>query len=484
MKNTHYDFIIVGGGAAASAAAIKAHEQKKKTALINSGLPIGGTCVNVGCLPSKTLLFAAETMHHAKHHGIPGIDSGVNSFDFKRVIEDELALVEFMRENKYRKTLEDMPLLDLIEGSARFVSENEIEVHPSTGSGQAGEILSADKFLIATGSKANVPPIKGIEETGYLTHIEALQIKELPKEMVIVGAGPVGLEFAQMYARFGTKVTLLQRESVILPHAEQELVLQLKASLEKEGIAIALDANVEGAHKEGERKVVTYSQGGETKEVVCDQILLAAGKTPNTRELNLESAGVATNEQHAVVVSPTLQTSQAHIFAAGDVVALPRRLETTAGREGTIAAENALRLADARSGQALKSIDYNTVPYAIFTDPQLASVGYTEEAQTNELGVCACRTVSFEQVPKAKIMRRTEGMIKMGIHPKTGVIMGVHILGPNAADLISEAMVLVKNKNTIDDVVNSLPMFPTLSEAMKYVALSFTKDINKLSCCI
>lgn len=153
------------------------------------------------------------------------------------------------------------------------------------------------------------------------------------------------------------------------------------------------------------------------------------------------------------------------------------RLEPTAGHEGTLAAENAVN-------GSQNSIDYNTVPYTIFTDPQLAGVGFTENEQMKKMGVCACRTVSFADIPKAIIMRRTEGLIKMAIHPSTKQIMGVHILAPNAGELIAEAMVLIKNKNTIDDVTSSLPMFPTLSEAIKIVALSFTKDISKLSCCI
>ncbi|MBI2641960.1 MAG: FAD-dependent oxidoreductase, partial [Candidatus Wildermuthbacteria bacterium] len=203
----------------------------------------------------------------------------------------------------------------------------------------------------------------------------------------------------------------------------------------------------------------------------------AAGKTPNTQGLGLEVALVEVDKQQAVVVSQHFQTSNKNIFAVGDVSNAPLRLETTAGREGTLAAENALK------GTTL-SIDYNSVPYTIFTDPQLAGVGFTEDEQIKQMGVCACRTVSFEDIPKAIIMRRTEGLIKMAIHPQTRQILGVHILAPNAGELIAEAMMLVKNKNTIDDVVNSLPMFPTLSEAIKIVALSFTKDISKLSCCI
>ncbi len=171
------------------------------------------------------------------------------------------------------------------------------------------------------------------------------------------------------------------------------------------------------------------------------------------------------------------QTSQPHVFAVGDVVNLPSRYEPSAGREGTLATQNALT-------GSRDSIDYDAVPFTIFTDPQLAGVGFTEDEQMDKMGVCACRTVSFDNIPKAIIMNRTEGLIKMVIHPTTKQILGVHILAPNAGELVAEAMMLVKNKNTIDDVIGSLPMFPTLSEALKIVALSFTKDVSKLSCCI
>ena len=209
----------------------------------------------------------------------------------------------------------------------------------------------------------------------------------------------------------------------------------------------------------------------------ADEILLATGKTPNTQGLGIDKAGVDLNEKQAIAVNPQFQTSQPHIYAVGDVTDLPIRQETTAGREGTLAAENVLK-------GTQNSIDYNAVPWTIFTDPQLAGVGFTERLQMKKFGTCMCKTVSFKDIPKAIILNRTEGLIKMAIHPDTKQIMGVHILAPNAGELIAQAMMLVKNKNTIDDVVNSLPMFPTLSESIKIAALSFTTDITKLSCCV
>lgn len=464
-----FDLIIIGGGAGAFAAAIRANELKAKTAIVNAGLPLGGTCVNVGCVPSKTLLYAGEVLHHAKHHGIPGVELEVRNFDFQKVVRDELSLVEKLRQEKYERVLKNLEYVTAIEGKAKFVSQNEVEVN--------GEKLSAEKFIIAAGSTATVPPIENIREVGFVTHIEALRLEKQPKELIVVGAGPLGLEFAQMFARFGTKVTLLQRGDSIFPHSEKTLTDRLTEVLSKEGITIKTNVEVKSARKENDKKTISYLVNGKSEEISGDEILLAAGKTPNTQGLGLDVVGVEIDKRQAVAVNQNFQTSNKNIFAVGDVTNAPVRLETTAGREGTLATENALK------GTQL-FIDYNTVPYAIFTDPQLAGVGFTEDEQMKQMGVCACRTVSFADVPKAIIMHRTEGMIKMAIHPQTKQILGVHILAPNASELIAEAMMLVKNKNTIDDVVNSLPMFPTLSEAIKIVALSFTKDISKLSCCI
>ncbi|MBI2103755.1 mercury(II) reductase [Candidatus Woesebacteria bacterium] len=464
-----YDSIIIGGGAGAFASAIKANELGAKTLMVNRGLPLGGTCVNVGCVPSKTLLWAGEVMHLAKNHNIPGIDIEVKNFDFATVVQHELDLVAKLRDEKYEKVLKQLENVTHIEGSAVFVSPNEIEVN--------GQTYQAKKFIIAAGSTTTVPPIENIQEVGYLTHIEALQIKNLPKELIVVGAGPLGLEFGQMYARFGTKVTVLQKNVSIFPPAERELTDRLAEILTKEGITIKTNVQIKSARKEYNRKVLTYIVGNTQEEVSADEILLATGKTPNTQELNLNKAGVNVDEKQAIKVTPQFQTSQPHIFAVGDITNLPIREEPTAGKEGTLATENALK-------DAKNSIDYNFVPWTIFTDPQLAGVGLTEDQEMKQLERCLCRTVSFTDVPKAIIMNRTEGLIKMAVHPDTKVILGIHILAPNAGEIIAQAMVLVKNKNTIDDVVNSLPMFPTLSEAIKIAALSFTTDISKLSCCV
>ncbi len=464
-----FDLIIIGGGAGAFAAAIRANELKAKTAMINSGLPLGGTCVNVGCVPSKRLLRAGEVLHLAQNHKIPGIELEVKNIDFQTLIKDELSLVSQMRQEKYEKVRGALASVSLLEGYAKFISQNEIRVNEET--------LRAERIIIATGSKAAVPPIEGLEETGYVTHIEALKLGQLPEKLIIIGAGPVGIEFAQMYSRFGSKVTIVKRSPGILRFAEPLLTKRLAKLLKDEGIDIITATAFKHARRANGKKVFAIAFEEKECEISGDEILLAAGKVPNTGGLGLEDAGVETDEKQAIVVNEIFQTSRPHIFAVGDVTNQPARFEPTAGREGTLAAGNALN-------SSKDSIDYDTVPFTVFTDPQLAGVGLTESDQMKRMGTCNCRTVSFESVPRAILMNRTEGLITMTVHPSSEEIMGIHILAPDAGELIAEAMMLVKNKNTVDDVINSLPMFPTLAESLKIVALSFKKDISSLSCCV
>jgi mercuric reductase len=269
----------------------------------------------------------------------------------------------------------------------------------------------------------------------------------------------------------------VKRSPGILRFAEPILTKQLSKILKDEGIDIITATAFRHARRENDKKVLAISIDGKDMDVAADEILLSAGKTPNTKALGLDVAGVEVDKRKAVVVNESFQTSQPHIFAVGDVTNQPARFEPTAGREGTLSAGNALN-------GSRDCIDYDTVPFTVFTDPQLAGVGLTEAGQMKRLGTCNCRTLSFEHVPRAIIMNRTEGLINMVIHPSSEEVMGVHILAPDAGELIAEAMVLVRNKNTVDEVINSLPMFPTLAESLKTVALSFKKDIAGLSCCV
>lgn len=465
----NFDLIIIGGGAAGFAAAIRADELGARTLMVNSGLPLGGTCVNVGCVPSKRLLHAGEIMHLAKSHTFSGIELQLTRFSFSQVVEDEIKLVTRMREEKYQKVLSGLKNIVFIDGNAKFISPHEITIDGTTYTG--------DKFVICTGSTAGVPPIEGIRETGFLTHIEALKLKNRPEKLLVIGAGPMGLEFSQIFSRFGTRVTVLESQPTIFQAGERSLVDRLAQILISEGIDIITDAKVKKASLEGKSKKLIFEVKGKEQVLMGDEILLATGKIPNTDGLGLDKAGVVVDRKKAVVVNEFLQTSSEHIFAAGDCTNLPMRLETTAGREGSLAADNALT-------GSKKSIDYRTVPYTIFTDPQLAGVGITEDEEMEMLDRCLCRTLLFSELPKAIIMERTEGALKLVVHPETNQVLGVHILAPQAGDLIAQGMLIVKNKMTVEDIIDALPVFPTLSEAIKLCALSFIKDISKLSCCV
>ena len=463
-----FDFVILGGGATAFAAAIRANETGKKIAMINDGLPLGGTCVNVGCVPSKALLRVGEVMYRSINHGIPGLTIERKEFSFNKVIQDELRLVSEMRKDKYEAVLKRLKNVTHIQRFAHFIDDQTVEV--------SGEKIQGKKFLIATGSTAHGIPVPGIDEVGFLTHVEALQLKEQPKSLIVIGAGPLGLEFAQMYARFGTKVTLLQRNERIMPAAEPELSNRLSEILQLEGIEVLTGVSVTEVKKKGSWKVVSFEQSGKVNSVSAEEILVAAGKTPNIESLGLKNTRVKIDDRKAIVVNRDYSTDVPHIYAAGDVAALPLRLETSSGKEGTYIAENALL------GKK-RSIDYNSVPWAVFTDPALTGVGLTD-AEANKQGfTCSCQTVSFEMVPKAHIVKDTRGLIKMVADDKSRRILGIHILAPHADDLIATAMMVVRNKMTIDDVVDTVPMFPTLAESIKIAAQSFDQDIETLSCC-
>ncbi len=461
-----YDLIILGGGAAGFGAAMKANELETKTLMVNNNsVGIGGTCVNVGCLPTKHLLYIGEFIHKMKEHTFNGLNSSV-TFDFRTLIEEKNKLVDKFRNKKYKKVLSGLSHVEFAEGNATFISASQVQVN--------NEAYKANKFIIATGSSSFVLPIEGIDKVDCLTNIEALQLKELPKSMIVLGGRALALEFAQMFSRFGTKVSLLQRSETIIPTEEPELATLLMQYLRDEGIEICTKVKLKSIHQEGNEKTVKAIVDGEDREFKAEQILMAAGRRPNTSDLGLEKMGVKLGKKEEVLVNDEMQAAE-NVWAAGDVTGEPM-LETVAAKEGAIAANNAL-------SKKKKKMDYRVVPYAIFTDPQFAVVGLTDQ-ETNEKGMnCKCRTVSLELVPKAQAIKNTKGAIKVVIDNDTQIIMGIHILAPQAADLIHEAVMIIKNRMTIDDVIDTLHIFPTLSEVIKLGAQSFRRDITKMSCC-
>ena len=475
MAGNEYELIILGNGAAAFAAAIKSDELGKKTAMIKGGT-VGGTCVNVGCVPSKRLLVSGEVIRNTRNHnlGENAIVQHDEEFDFNKIMEFKKKLVENLRYEKYEKVLSKLKNVELYEGIAGFISENEVEIRQNGKS----TVISGRKFVIATGASPSIPKLQGIDSINYWTNIEALEQERIPKSLIVIGGRALGLEFAQMYNRFGTKVTLLQRSQSLIPEEEPEMSRALESYLREDGITIETNVDLKSFEKNNAKNkiIVNAAVEGNPRRFEASSIIFATGRMPNTKTLNIEAAKIKIGTKNEVVIDSEMRTNNPNIFAAGDVTGEPM-LEALAAREGTYAAENAL------SGTHRK-INKSIVPRAIFTDPQFASVGITEREVIEKLKVCTCRLVRFTDVPKAIIAGDTRGMIKMVAHPETHVVLGVQILSPMASELIHEAVMIVKNEYRIEDVVDIIHVFPTMSEALKMVAQSFFRSVKDTSCCI
>lgn len=470
---SQYDFLILGGGAAAFAVATVASELGAKTAMINDGLPLGGTCVNVGCVPSKHLLELGFDHYYAGRSRFAALTPAQGTVDFRRAIQDKDELVAGLRERNYQNVLQALGNIELIEGQGRFLSPTEVSV---TVGAHGDTPLQAKKILIATGSSTYIPPIEGLEGVDYLTNREALSLEKLPERLLIIGAGPLGLEFAQMFAHFGSQVTLLANHERVLPHYEPEIGEALGYYLQREGIEIVTNVKTERVSQSGDEKTVTGLVNGEERTWQADQLLIATGIKPNTDALDLERAGVRTDARGFVETDDTLRTSAQNIWAAGDVAG-KMALETVAAKEGHAAARNAL------AGEA-RTINYEQIPHAVFTSPSAASVGITEEESSERYHACSCRTVLLESVPKALAVNDTRGLVKMVVHPQTGVIIGVHIVAPAAHEMIHEATLAIRAQMTIDDLIDTVHVFPTYSEGIKLAAQAFRRDLSKMSCCV
>jgi mercuric reductase len=488
-RTAKYDLVILGNGAAAFAAAIKADELKKKTALIQGGT-IGGTCVNVGCVPSKRLLVAGEVVKNINEHnlGTGTISPHLERFNFQNLIKSKDQMVTVLRKEKYEDVLKGLSKnVHVYEGKGVFVSKDQVRI-TTTGNDnhlENGTSIAGNTFLIATGSSPRLPSFEDIQDVNYWTNVEALSPPFRPNSMIVIGGRALGLEFAQMYSRLGTKVTLLQRSDTIIPDDEPEIAEALATYLKEDGIDIRTGVNVKkvsqsnGKSRNGKKIITVEAEiDGKRKEETfkAEALLLATGRAPNSKDIGLEELGVKTKDGGAIIINDEMRTSVSNIYAAGDVTGEPM-LEALSAREGTIAAENAL-------AGSQKKIDLNSVPTAIFTDPQLASVGLTDREAVENGYECNCRILNFSEVAKARIIGNTRGVIKMVADNKTHRVLGIHILCPNAADIITEAALIIKNRYTLEDVIDTIHIFPTLAESIKIVAQSYFRDLRATSCCI
>lgn len=464
-----YEVIIIGGGSAAFAAATKAADLGKTALMINSGLPLGGTCVNVGCMPSKNLLTQGDEFYYSQHPKFrPVRNNAKPAFDFLAAIKEKDRMVTQARRQNYTRVLKSLKGVTLLEEKARLAGPNQVEA--------AGQIHEADKIVIAVGASTKSLPIPGLDTVRWLNNVTAMQLRSLPSSLTIIGGGPLGLEFAQMFAHFGSRVTVLEAMEHILPRHEPEIAAELQRCLEAEGLSIRAAVRVEKVAERAGKKVITFREGGSIQEIESDEMLLATGISPNTADLGLEEAGVKVDKNGFVQVNQYYQTDNPNIFAAGDCVGkMP--LETVAAREGALAAENALTV-------PVRTLNYDHVPSAVFTNPQVASVGLTELEEMRRFNSCLCRTIHMNLVPRGLAVNESRGVFKMVIHPHGYKVLGIHIVAPDAADLIHEATLVVRLGLTIDDIIETVHVFPTFSEGIKRIAQAFTRDVSRMSCCV
>lgn len=463
-----FDLIIVGGGAAAFAGAAKAADLGKSALICNSGLPLGGTCINVGCMPSKHLLAVAQALEDPRRPRFAAVAPCRPAFDFATAVAGKDALVASARRSNYEDVLDGLDGVRLVPGRARLGGANQVEVD--------GTMYEADRILLATGSSTRPLPVPGLDEAGWLNNVTAMALAELPASLAVIGGGPLGLEFAQMFARFGSAVTVLEALPQILPRHDPEVAAELRSALEAEGIDVHTGVRIQQVARTGAGRRLTCRDSDGEFEVVAQEILLAAGVRPNTADLGLEVAGVRTAPGGFIAVSPFFQTDNPAIFAAGDCIGR-MALETVAAKEGALAVENAFSV-------AVRTIEYDHVPQAVFTSPQVASVGLTEAEEMRRLHTCLCRTVRMRDVPRAVAVNETQGLFKMVIHPRSRKLLGMHIVAPHAAELIHEAVLAVKFGLSVDDLVDTVHVFPTFSEGIKRAAQAFSRDVTRMSCCV
>lgn len=465
--NGRYDLVVVGAGSAGFSAAITAAEQGAQVALVGHGM-IGGTCVNIGCVPSKMLIRAAEAIHHA--NAAParfyGIESRAHVTDWAAQVSQKDDLVSSLRQAKYADLLPEYNNITYHEGRARLLP---------TGVEAGGRLLDSDRVIIATGARPSLPDISGIETVSPLDSTEALALTKLPRSLIVVGGGYIGAELAQTFARAGVAVTLVFR-SRLLPEAEPEIGQALAGYLADEGITIVGGLSYDSVRRtEDDHVVLKIVRNGRVETLTADRILVATGRTPNTESLGLAEIGVAQARSGAIVVDDRMRTSKEGVYAAGDVTGKDQFVYMAA-YGAKLAAWNAL------NGNSLR-YDNAAMPAVVFTDPQVASVGLTE-AQARAKGHNVRTSVlTLDNVPRALAARDTRGLIKLVADGATRKLLGAHVLAPEGADSIQTAALAIRCGLTIDDLLDTIFPYLTTVEGLKLAAQTFDRDVTKLSCC-
>jgi len=465
-QNKKLHIAIVGTGSGAFAAAIKAVEEGARVTLIEGGDVIGGTCVNVGCVPSKIMIRSAHIAHLQSSHDFDGIGLHQPQVNRAKLVQQQQARVEALRHAKYESILDHHPDIDLLRGWASFEDEHTLIVKQGDGS----EVrIRPNKILLATGASPAIPGIPGLAESPFWTSTEALVAETLPKHLVVIGASVVALELAQAFLRLGSKVTIMAR-STFLSKEDPAIGEGLVKVFEEEGARVLLHTLPDSVLHDAQG----FSLSTKTEEIRCDQLLVATGRNPNSAQLGLDKAGVKTGKNGTIMIDDHMRTSADHIFAAGDCTDQPQYVYVAAAA-GTRAAINMT------GGDA--ALDLSAMPAVVFTDPQVGTVGLTE-TEANKHGIDAeSRTLALENVPRALANFDTHGFIKLVAEKNTGRLLGAQILSAEGGEIIQTAAIALRNRMTIEELSNQLFPYLTMVEGIKLCAQTFTKDVKQLSCC-
>ncbi|HIG75274.1 MAG TPA: mercury(II) reductase [Bacteroidetes bacterium] len=471
-----YDLVVVGGGSAAFAAALKTSEFGGRAAVVNDaagGLPIGGTCVNVGCVPSKATIRAAEAVHRAQRQAFDGVETTGRVADFGAVLAQVRALADELRETKYVDVAGADDAVTLVDGRARLAGRTD-GLHTVEVDGGA-QTLRARAVLVATGARTFVPDVPGLADAGYLTNETVWDLEEAPSRLVVLGGGYVAVEAAQAFARLGVAVTLLQRSGRILPAEDAALTDALTDFLMADGVDVRTGVALRAVRREAAETVVAFEAGGEDQEVRGSHLFLATGRRGNTHDLGLEALGVTPDARGFLPVDATLRTAADGVFGAGDVLG-DKMFVYTAAYEGALAARNA------REGLWAEA-DYTALPWVVFTDPHLAGIGL-DLAQAEAAGIDAeATTLAMEHVPRAIAARDTRGSVTLVRDRASDRLVGARVLAPEGSELLMEAALAIRHGVTTEQLAGAFHPYLTLSEAVKLAALTFRKDVGQLSCC-
>jgi mercuric reductase len=464
-KGRDFDLVVLGSGSAAFAAAIRATDSGFRVVLLESNV-VGGTCVNVGCVPSKAMLAPVDAYFRAGHQPFAGIETATDGFDLGAMVDSKAGLVDQLRAEKYLDLAKEYGF-SVRHGRAQFVDRETVECDGKRIRGQA--------YLIATGASPAVPAIDGLADAGYLTSTTALELREPPRELAVIGANAIGLEMGQLFLRLGSRVTFLEAMPRITPLEEPEVSETMTAILEEEGASILTGVRIASVARDGDRRLLTFEHQGHERRLAADQVLVATGRRPNTSGLGLEKAGVELTERGALKIDEQLRTTNPVIFGAGDVTGHPQFVYVAA-YEGSLAARNALEGAGF-------GVDFTALPRVVFTSPTVAAVGPTDEQAVAQGMECECRVLPLVHLPRALVNRDTRGFVKIVAERSTGRILGVTAVADGAGDVIQAAIYAVQFGLTTDQVASTWSPYLTFAEAFKLAAQTFKRDVAKLSCC-